>query len=102
KLQARREQYQATLQQLAGDVLAEADMKGAITIGRTTEAMHRLETTANDLRMKRTQILESIRTNTLPPSGRGRSEELGQKRAELIFGIEELRKRAADVAERID
>lgn len=63
--------------------------------------MERLDKAASDLRAKRIQILETIRANGLPPGGRGRSEELGEKRAELIIGIEELRKRAAGVTERI-
>jgi hypothetical protein len=101
KLQARREQYEATLQELAGDVLADADLKGAITIARVVEAQKRLEDSANELRTRRTEILESIRTNSLPPSGRGRSLELGEKRASLVIGMEELSKRAAGVTERI-
>ncbi|MEZ0058118.1 hypothetical protein ACVII1_006257 [Bradyrhizobium elkanii] len=101
KLEARREQYEATLQQLAGDVLSGADLKGSITMARVTDAMHGLEKTASDLRTKRTQTLESIRTNALSPGGRGRSDELGEKRAKLIVGTEELRKRAAAVTERV-
>ena len=81
KLQARREQYEATLQELAGDVLADADLKGAITIARVVEAQKRLEDSASELRTRRIEILDSIRTNSLPPSGRGRSQELGEKRA---------------------
>ena len=36
----------------------------------------------------------------LPPTSHGRSAELGEKRATLIVGLEELRKRAAGVSER--
>jgi hypothetical protein len=77
------------------------DLKGAITIARVVEAQKRLEDSANELRTRRTEILESIRTNSLPPSGRGRSQELGEKRASLVIGMEELSKRAAGVTERI-
>ncbi|MGQ0682745.1 hypothetical protein [Bradyrhizobium sp.] len=101
KLQARREQYEATLQQLAGDVLTEVDIKGAITMARVIDAQRRLDESANELRQKRAEILTSIQANSLPAGGRGRSEELGEKRAALIVGMEELRKRAASLSERL-
>src|SRR5262249_910477 len=65
------------------------------------EAQNRLESSANELRTRRTEILESIQGNSLPPSGRGRSQELGEKRAKLRVGMEDLSKRAAGTAERI-
>jgi hypothetical protein len=76
-------------------------LKGAITISRVTEAQERIDTNAHELRQRRSEILEAIRTNALPPAGRGRSEVLGEKRATLMVGLEELRKRSAGVTKRL-
>ena len=100
KLKARREQYEATLHQLVGDVLIDPDLKGAVTLPRVLEAEKRLGEQAVHLRERRIGILEGVRANVLPPTSRGRSAELGEKRATLIVGLEELRKRAAGVSER--
>ncbi len=100
KLKARREQYESTLHQLAGDVLVDPDLKGAVTLPRVQEAEKRLEEQSLRLLEKRTEILEGVRTNKLPPAGRGRSAELGEKRASLIVSIADLRRKVAEVSER--
>jgi hypothetical protein len=100
KLKARREQYEATLHQLAGDVLVDPDLKGAITMPRIQAAEKLLMEKTIQLRGRRAEILERIRANNLPPAGRDRSALLGQRRASLIIRVEELQKKAAEVSER--
>jgi len=99
KLKARREQYEATLQQLAGDVLVDPDLKGAVTMPRVQAAERLLMEKTIQLRERRTAFLEGVR-NTLPSVGRDRSAQLGEKRASLIVSVEGLRKKAAEVSER--
>jgi hypothetical protein len=99
KLKARREQYEATLQQLAGDVLVDPDLKGAVTMSRVKAAESLLMEKTIQLREGRNAFLEGVR-NTLPSVGRDRSAQLGEKRASLIVSVEELQKKAAEVSER--
>lgn len=100
KLKARREQYELTLAQLAGDVLTDGKSNGSISLPGVKEAERRLEDHAAQLRDKRLSILEAARTKVVPAEHRSRTAELGEKRATLVIGIEELQRRAKAVEER--
>jgi len=101
QLRARRDQYQQTLQELTGEMLAEPELQGPVSISTVQNAETLLEGEMNSLRAQRTQLLVKARTEAVPVERRGRTEELGEQRASLIVALEELQRRSKDISERL-
>jgi DNA repair exonuclease SbcCD ATPase subunit len=100
RLRARRDQYEQTLKELAGDVLTGAGLQSAVTEASVSNAETRLLAEIGSLRDQRTQVLEAARDQAVPPERRAHIERLGEDRASLVIGLEELRRRAGAIAER--
>jgi hypothetical protein len=102
RLRARRDQYDATLKELAGDVLTDPGLQAAISEATIRDAEGRLAAEMKALRDRRVQVLSSAREQGVPAAHRGRAEQLGERRAETIVGLEELRKRGGATHERLN
>ena len=101
RLRARRDQYEYTLKELAGDVLTEPTLQLAITEAGVKEAQARLLVQLESLRTERVRVLSRVRDEVVPPEHRSRVEQLGEERATLIMGLEELKRRQGEVVDRI-
>jgi DNA repair ATPase RecN len=99
-LRARRDQYEQTLKELAGDVLTDPTLQSFITEGSVQEAEARLLGELESLRSQRMRVLGAARDQTVAPEYRVRVEQLGQTRAKLIVGLQELHRRQQAIAER--
>lgn len=102
KLKARREQYGQTLEELARDVLGEPGLSVTVTSGSVQAALDRLGRETNDLRRRRTDILTSTSEQAILPEHRGHVARLGERRAELLVGLEENRRKLKATAERLE
>jgi hypothetical protein len=100
RLRARRDQYEQTLKELAGDVLTDPTLQSSITEGSVREAETRLLAELDFLRSQRTQVLREARDKSIQPDRRARIEQLAEHRAALIVGLEEQRLRQGAVTER--
>jgi hypothetical protein len=100
RLRARRDQYEQTLKELAGDVLTDPTLQSSITEGSVREAETRLLAELDLLRSQRTQVLRDARDKSIEPDRRSRIEQLAEHRAALIVGLEEQRLRQGAVTER--
>jgi hypothetical protein len=101
QLRARRDQYEQTLRELAGELLAEPELQGAVSPTTVRSAETLLENQMNSLREKRDRLLVTARTDAVPAERRGRTEELGEQRASLIISLEELRRHSMDIVGRL-
>lgn len=100
-LRARRDQYEETLKELAGELLTDPALQSAISPSSVREAETRLNDDIGKLRASREQILISARDSAVPPADRSRTEKLGEQRASLIISLEELHRRLKDIIERL-
>jgi hypothetical protein len=100
RLRARRDQYEYTLKELAGDVLTDPALQLAITEAGVREAKVRLLRQLESLRAERVQVLSMARDQILPPERRTHAEQLGEQRAGLIVRLEELQQRQSEVSDR--
>jgi hypothetical protein len=100
RLRARRDQYEYTLKELAGDVLTDPGLQSAITEPGVREAERRLIAQLESLRDKRIEVLSEARDQTVPVERRVHVEQLGRRRATFIAELEELQRRQGEVAER--
>lgn len=101
KLKARREQYGQTLEELARDVLGEPGLTVSVTSGSVQAALERLGRDTSGLHQRRTEILTSTSERAILPEHRGRVAQLGERRAELLVGLEETRHKVKAAAERL-
>jgi DNA repair exonuclease SbcCD ATPase subunit len=102
QLKARRDQYGQTLEELARDVLSEPGLTVGISGATVQAAQARLAQEIADLRQRRNDLLLGARDRAVPPEHRSRISELGQRRAETVVKLEEFRRKAKAVAERLD
>jgi hypothetical protein len=100
RLRARRDQYEYTLKELAGDVLTDPGLQSAITEAGVRNANERLLLQLESLRAERMQVLGKARDEAIAPERRTHVELLGEQRASLIVGLEELQRRQSEVADR--
>ena len=101
KLKARRDQYGQTLEELARDVLSEPGLTVGVSAATVQAAERRLAQEIESLRQRRMALLSGARDRAVPAEYRGRTAELGQKRAETLVALEELRRKAKASSERL-
>ncbi len=102
RLAARREQYGSTLNELAGDLLAEGGDEVLVTADTVERAEKQLEHDLDEIRRKRILTLSDGRDRAVPVQERGRVEELSERRALLIAEREDAFKQARATQERLD
>jgi hypothetical protein len=100
RVRARRDQYEGTLKELAGDVLTDPVPQSSVTEASVKQAESQLLGELEELRARRTNILSAGRDQAIQPEMRTHIERLGEKRAALVVGLEELKIRQSAVAER--
>jgi hypothetical protein len=101
RMKARREQYGQTLEELARDVLSAPGLTVSVSAGTVQAAQARLSQDTEGLRQRRNEFLEEARDRAVPPERRGRVAELGEKRADAVIKLEELRRKAKATSERL-
>ena len=100
RLRARRDQYEYTLKELAGDILTDPGLQLAITEAAVQQAQSQLLAQLESLRAERAELLIKARDKAFPPERSSYVERLGQQRAHLLVRLEDLRRRQGEVAER--
>ncbi len=102
KLKTRRTHYSQTLNEVAGDVIAEADLKLSVTAGTLKAAADRLTRETEELRGRRNEILHSGADRAIPAGNRGHISDLTEKRAATLVALEERRRTFRATAERLE
>lgn len=101
RLRARRDQYGATLSELAGDVLTDPGLQVAVTQATVTQAEARFAAEVDRLRSDRTAFIEAARDTAIPSDRRGRVEQLGEQRSTLLVALEGLKRQVANTSDRL-
>jgi hypothetical protein len=102
RLKARRDQYGQTLDELARDVLSEPGLSVGANATTVRDAQARLARQIEDLRERRTSLIIDARDQVVLPEHRSHVEQLGEQRATIVVGLEELRIKVKATAERLD
>lgn len=102
KLKTRRTHYSQTLNEVAGDVIAEADLKLSVTASTIKAAEARLTRDTEALRERRNALVHSGADRAIPAGNRGHISELSEKRAATLIALEERRRTFRATAERLE
>ena len=101
RLNARREQYGQTLDDLAQDILGDPGMTVSVTAGSIKEAQDRLQSQTAELQRRRNEILTNGSERAISPEHRGHVARLGEERANVLIALEENRRKLEATSERI-
>jgi hypothetical protein len=101
RLQARRDQYNETLGDVARDVISEPSLTVSLTTSGVRKAKQQMEAEIERLRSIRIAVLEKARDSALPPQDRSRISRLTERRAELISILETTRKKTDETMTRL-
>ncbi|WP_440779141.1 hypothetical protein [Pseudomonas syringae] len=102
RLKARREQYGATLSELAGDLLTAEGLDLTVNSEMVRLAEERIIGKLDDLHVQRNRTLTYGRDKVVATEARGRIDALSEKRATLIIEREELFIQAKATNERLE
>lgn len=101
RLKASHEHYGTALEALARDVLTESGFSEGISRATVKAADNRISEEIDLLRARRSELLTQGRDQAVPTESRGRVTQLGKERASYLVGLEELRRKTDETAERI-
>jgi len=101
RLKARRDQYGQTLDELARDVLSEPGLSVGATVTTVRDAESRISAEIDACRKRRVELISNARDKIVSPDQRGRVMQLGEERAMLFASLEEFRKKAKAISERL-
>jgi hypothetical protein len=102
KLKMRRTHYGQTLDDLAREVLSEPGLNVGASVATVREAGDRLLHEIEDLRQRRTELITRARDKVFSPERRGRVEQMGEERANLLVSLEELKHKGKATVERLE
>jgi hypothetical protein len=101
RLKARRDHYGQTLDDLAREVLSEPGLSVGANVTTVRAAEDRLARQVEALRQSRAALIAGARDKVISPDRRGRVNQMGEERATVLVGLEELRHKARATAERL-
>lgn len=96
RLRSKRDQYNETLGDVARDVVAQPGLSVSLTLMGVQKAKLQSAQDVEQLRKRRSDVLERARDSALPPQDRSRISRLMQKRAEVIGVLEVARRKAEE------
>jgi hypothetical protein len=102
RLKARRDQYSATLDELAGNVLTADGLESTVNTESVKKAEQKINAELLQLQNNRNVVIANGRDITFVDNSRGRIEALSEKRAILIIDREEVFRQVKATNERLD
>jgi hypothetical protein len=101
QLRARRDQFGATLDELARDLVAQPGLSSGVSAETLRAAEARLSQQVQELRQRRSELLLTARDGLGAPEQRNQIADLGQQRADALSALEEYQRKTRATADRL-
>lgn len=101
QLTARRDQYANTLNELARDLLSDADVSVHVSVTTIAAAADRLAAEARALHERRTALLTAAQDGAIPMDQRSHVSDLASRRSRALSKLENITLKQGSVAERM-